>query len=201
VQGLILIFQAGTNRVSPQDPGRKVLESALERADQVLIEGRNRVQGLRASAQMQGDLPSALAKVGAELAEDGDMKFSLAVEGTPRNLHPILNEEVFLIAREALTNAFRHSCASNVEAEITFAHAELRVRVRDDGRGIPARVLEQGSEPGHWGLAGMRERAQRIRAQLEIWSRVGAGTEVQLRLGASLAYREPGNRDIETLVT
>jgi len=73
--------------------------------------------------------------------------------------------------------------------------------VRDNGRGIPASVLAQGGAPGHWGLAGMRERAERIRGLLEIWSRDGAGTEVQLRIGASLAYREPGNRDVETLVT
>jgi signal transduction histidine kinase len=88
-----------------------------------------------------------------------------------------------------------------VEAEITFSQAELRVRVRDNGRGIPASILAEGGTPGHWGLAGMRERAQRIRGQLEIWSREGAGTEVQLRVTASLAYREPGNRDVGTLVT
>jgi signal transduction histidine kinase/ligand-binding sensor domain-containing protein len=200
LQGLILRFQAGTNRVSPQDPGRKVLESALERADQVLIEGRNRVKGLRASAQMQGDLPAALEKVGEQLALDSDVRFSLAIEGTPLSVHPILKEEIFLIVREALTNAFRHSCASSVEAEITYSQAELRLRIRDNGRGIPETVLAQGV-PGHWGLAGMRERAQRIRGQLEIWTRDGAGTEVQLRVGGSLAYREPGNRDVGELVT
>lgn len=201
VQGLILRFQAGTNRVAPDDPARKVLESALERADQVLVESRDRVKGLRASAQMQEDLPSALAKVGEQLAQDNDVTFSLAVEGAPRSLHPILKEEVFLIVREALTNAFQHSYASSVEAEIAFAPTELRLRVRDNGRGIPASILEQGGTPGHWGLAGMRERAERVRGLLEIWSRDGAGTEVQLRIRASLAYREPGNRDVETLVT
>jgi signal transduction histidine kinase len=201
VQGLILRFQAGTNRVAPEHPARTVLESALERADQVLIESRDRVKGLRDSALMQEDLPAALARVGEQLAQDSAVKFSLAVEGAPRSLHPILKEEVFLIVREALTNAFHHSGASNVEAEITFSHTELRLRVRDDGRGIPASVLEQGGEPGHWGLPGMRERAERIRGVLEIWSRDGAGTEVQLRIRASLAYREPGSRDVETLVT
>jgi len=200
LQGLILRFQAGTNRVSAQDPARKVLENALERADQVLIEGRNRVKGLRGSAQMQGDLPAALESVGEQLAQDSDVRFSLAIEGAPRSVHPILKEEVFLIVREALTNAFRHSCASTVEAEITYSPAELRLRVRDNGRGISESVLAQGV-PGHWGLAGMRERAQRIRGQLEIWTREGAGTEVQLRVGAALAYREPGNRDVGELVT
>ena len=200
LQGLILRFQAGTNRVSAQDPGRKVLENALERADQVLIEGRNRVKGLRASAQMQGDLPAALAKVGEQLALDTEVKFSLAIEGTPRSVHPILKEEIFLIAREALTNAFRHSCASSVEAELAYSQAELRLRVRDNGRGIPDNVLAHGV-PGHWGIAGMRERAQRIRGQLEIWTRTGAGSEIQLRVGGSLAYREPGTRQVEELLT
>jgi signal transduction histidine kinase/ligand-binding sensor domain-containing protein len=193
LQGLILRFQAGANLIAPQDPARKVLEGALARADQVLIESRNHVKELRTSATMRGDLPSALARVGEDLSDEGEAAFSLVVEGSPQPLHPILKEEAFLIGREAITNAFRHARASKIEVELSFSATELRLRVRDDGRGIPDEVLAAGAKTGHWGLPGMRERAEKVRARLEIWSRSDAGTEVQLTVTGSIAYR-PENR-------
>ena len=189
LQGLILRFQAGANLVGPQDPARKVLEGALARADQVLVESRNHVKELRTSATMLSDLPSDLVSVGEELAHEGEAAFSLVVEGAPQPLHPILKEEAFLIGREAITNAFRHAQASKVEVELSFSAAELRLRVRDDGRGISDDILAAGARAGHWGLAGMRERAEKVQARLEIWSRSGAGTEVQLTVNGSIAYR------------
>jgi signal transduction histidine kinase len=200
LQGLILRFQAGANLVSLQDPARNVLDGALARADQVLIESRNQVKELRTSATMLGDLPSDLARVGEEFAHDEVPAFSFVVEGSARPLHPILKEEVFLIGREAITNAFRHARASKIEVELSFSAMELRLRVRDDGHGIPDEVLAAGAKPGHWGLTGMRERAEKIRARLEIWSRSEAGTEVQLSVTGSIAYR-PTSRRKETLAT
>jgi signal transduction histidine kinase len=189
LQGLILRFQAGANLIALQDPARKVLEGALARADQVLIESRNHVKELRTSATMRGDLPSELARVGEELSNEGDAAFSLVVEGSPQPLHPILKEEAFLIGREAITNAFRHARASKIEVELSFLATDFRLRVRDDGRGIPDDVLAAGARAGHWGLAGMRERAEKVQARLELWSRSNAGTEVQLTVNGSIAYR------------
>jgi signal transduction histidine kinase len=100
-------------------------------------------------------------------------------------------EEVFLIAREALGNAFRHSGAQHIEAEVAYGESELQVRIRDDGRGINVEVLDAGGRPGHFGLLGMRERAEKIRAQMKIWSKAGAGTEIDLRVPAEVAYRRP----------
>jgi signal transduction histidine kinase len=102
-------------------------------------------------------------------------------------LHPILRDDVYRIAREALQNAFHHAHATKIEVEITYTDHLLRVRVRDDGTGIDETVMATGRE-GHWGLQGMRERAQQIGAQLEIWSQPGAGTEVDLRIPGSVAY-------------
>jgi signal transduction histidine kinase len=115
------------------------------------------------------------------------------VEGTPRELHPILRDDVYRIAREALQNAFRHAQATKIEAEITYGERLLRVRIRDDGKGIDPKLLDAGRD-GHWGLPGMRERAGQIGARLDIWSEVGAGTEVELRIPGAVAYGTEGSR-------
>ena len=120
--------------------------------------------------------------------------FRLVVEGPGRNLHPILRDEIYRIAREALRNAFLHAHARQIEAEITYADSGLRLRVRDDGDGIPATILEAGRS-GHYGLPGMRERAAQIGAKLNIWSGSGAGTEIDLSIPGSIAYgTSPGRR-------
>ena len=190
LQGLILRFQAVAARIPPHEPARDMLEQALTRADDVLLESRHRVKDLRASTQMQGDLAEAIGAFGTQLAQERATEFSVAVEGVPRAIHPILRDEVFMIGREALLNAFRHSGARKVEVEVAFPANELRLRVRDDGCGVEPEVLAAGGRSGHWGLKGMRERAKKIRSQLEIWSRPGAGTEVELRVPASMAYRD-----------
>jgi signal transduction histidine kinase len=131
--------------------------------------------------------------MGAELAKGSSIRFNLSVEGTPRPLDPIVREEGLRIANEALTNAFRHAHATNIQAEIIYHRAELRLRFRDDGCGMDASILKAG-RPDHWGLPGMRERAHKIRARFEVWSRHGAGTEIELRVPARIAYVRDGRR-------
>ena len=128
-----------------------------------------------------------LARCGEELAKGSATAFKLTVVGSSRALDPIVLDEMYRIGREALVNAFRHSMASRVEIEITYDRARLQLRIRDDGRGVDQETLENGM-PGHWGLSGMRERAQRLGGQLGFWSRPGAGTEVDLTIPARLAY-------------
>ena len=98
-------------------------------------------------------------------------------------------EESHAIGREALINAFTHSGGSHVEMEILYEPEQFRLRIRDDGRGLDPEILGKGGRPGHFGLQGMRERAQKIGGQLELWSRPEAGTEVELRVPARTAYR------------
>jgi len=88
-----------------------------------------------------------------------------------------------------LRNAFRHANAHSVEVTIRYDEQQLTVRVRDDGKGIGPEVLEAKVRAGHWGLAGMRERASKIGAQLELWSRPEAGTEIELKIPAATAYQ------------
>ena len=190
--GLLLRFQT-VFQLLPERPleAKENLESAIEAAASAITEGRDAVQGLRDSTVQGNDLALAISTLGEELAADSTSHrpaFRVAVEGESRNLHPIIRDEIYKIAAEALRNAFRHSRAHQIEAEIRYDNEQFRLRVRDDGKGIdPAILSSQGSE-GHYGLPGMRERATLIGGKLAVWSEVDAGTEVEVRLPAATAY-------------
>jgi signal transduction histidine kinase len=115
------------------------------------------------------------------------------VDGERRPLHPLLRDEVYRIGREAVINAFRHAHAKRVEMELEYSSKQLRVMVRDDGCGIAPTVLQTGRE-GHWGLSGMRERADRIGAQFHVMSSASAGTEIELSIPGSVAFQGQANR-------
>jgi signal transduction histidine kinase len=192
-QALMLHFEA-VNDLLPPGQAKQALEKALNRADRALVEGRDAIQNLRSSPAAASDLAEAVTALGEELAVPGNgakgsANFRVSIEGTPRDLDPILRDDIYRIAREALRNAFNHAQASKIEAEITYGRRLLRLRIRDDGKGIDAKLLDVGRD-GHWGLPGMRERAQQIGAQLDMWSEVGAGTEVELRIPGSIVYRK-----------
>jgi signal transduction histidine kinase/ligand-binding sensor domain-containing protein len=194
IQALVLRFQGVAARIPASEPARDLMERALELADDVISEGRERVHDLRDSGSAPADLPQELARVANELLQESSIRFEVTVHGTPRVLHPIVREEVFLIAREALANAHRHARPSAVEVNLFYDPSGLRVSIRDDGCGMDADVLRAGGREKHWGLLGMRERATRIRGQLEIWSRSEAGTEIGLRVPAAMAYRDASTR-------
>jgi signal transduction histidine kinase len=189
-QALMLHFQTASDMLPP-GAAKDALEEALTHADHAIVEGRNAIQNLRSSTTVTNNLAHAIAALGEELGgRDGgndSAKLRLTIEGKPQELHPILRDDVYRIAREALRNAFSHARASQIEAEITYSDRLLRLRIRDNGTGIDPQVVQAGRE-GHWGLQGMRERAQHIGAQLEIWSQAGAGTEVDLSIPGSIAY-------------
>ena len=102
---------------------------------------------------------------------------------------------MYLIGREAILNSLTHSKGSTVEVEINFDQSGVRLRVRDDGKGISSEILRSGGVAGHWGLSGMQERAHKIGGQFKIWNRSGAGTEVELKVPeASLTRAKRGPR-------
>jgi signal transduction histidine kinase len=117
------------------------------------------------------------------------------VEGAASDLNPILRDEVYRITREALRNAFSHARARHIETEIAYGGRAFRVRIRDDGDGIQPETLEEG-RPGHYGLQGMRERARQVGGKLDIWSKPGAGTEIDLAIAASIAYGRSTNQPL-----
>ena len=189
IQGLIWRFHAATDHLRPDEPARQLMEQSLDRADMLLGESRDKVKDLRLATGDVVDFAQALATEGEQLSKQYPAKFKVSVQGARRDLHPIVREEGFLVSREALCNAFQHARADSIEAEVTYADAALHVRVRDDGQGISGTVLRAGEKTGHFGLIGMRERAKKLGAHLEVWSKPGAGTEVELSVPAKVAYR------------
>jgi signal transduction histidine kinase len=164
------------------------METALDRADEVMAEGRDRVVNLHASFERAGDLAQSLAHAGEEIANGSEVKICVTAEGQVQILDPVALDEVFCIGREAMVNAIRHARGRSIEVEVDYAPWELRLRIRDDGRGIDPHILQSG-RAGHIGLAVMRERAGRIGGQLDIISGPGAGTEIELKVPAAKAYR------------
>lgn len=139
-QGLMLHFQAA-NDLLPAGAAKEALEKALDRADQAIAEGRDAIQNLRSSTTVTNELAQSMAALGEELGrapdgERGSPTLRVSVQGTPRDLHPILRDDVYRIAREALRNAFHHAQANRIEAEITYGERLLSLRIRDDGKGI-----------------------------------------------------------------
>jgi signal transduction histidine kinase/ligand-binding sensor domain-containing protein len=191
-QGLMLRLQA-VDDLLPEGEVKGELERTLDRGDEVLAESRKAVHDLRDSTTVANELALALKAVGDELSSGESATFRLMVEGRTRKLHPIVRDEFYRIAREALRNAFSHARAHRIEVEITYDERLLRLRIRDDGGGIPPEILEAG-RTGHYGLAGMRERAGQIGATLDIWSGGGTGTEIDLRMPGSIAYSEQPGR-------
>ena len=185
-QGLVLRFQSVLDRL-PDARSRELMEDVLSRADEILLEGRERIHDLRSTTTVAQDLSKALASFGQELADGCRSTFSLSLVGTPRQLAARVFEEANRIGREALSNAFAHADASKIEVELSYDDDFVRLRVRDDGRGIDQGVIDSGKAK-HWGLFGMRERADAMGGKLSIWSRASAGTEVELAIPAEMAY-------------
>ena len=152
----------------------------------------NAAQGLRSPNPDTNDLALTLSTLGQQFAGEhinhNSPVFLIVVEGKPKELHPILRDEAYRIASEALRNAFLHAHAKRIEVEIHYDKRKLRLRVRDDGRGIDSQFATDKGRPGHWGLRGMHERAKLLGGSLKVWSKAESGTEVELTIPASTAY-------------
>jgi signal transduction histidine kinase/ligand-binding sensor domain-containing protein len=196
VQGLVLRFQAVADRIPGGEASREQLEAALAAADGVMIDARNRVRDLRGEGEGQdtGDLPAIIGKLVAAAPFDPPIPVRIVVEGRPQPLHPLVVAETTRIVREALFNVAHHAHASSAEVAIGFEARYLAMRVRDDGVGIPGDVLARGHKDGHFGMPGMRERAEKIGGAITVGSIPSGGTEVTLVLPARLAYARRGLR-------
>ncbi|MGA2354182.1 MAG: two-component regulator propeller domain-containing protein [Terriglobales bacterium] len=180
-------LNVANDQLSSESPAKPLVRRVLELMGQVIEEGRRALQGLRVSRVGIVELERAFSRVPEELALEGPVDFRVIVEGQTRRLHPIIHDEVYLIGREAVANAFRHAYAKKIDLSLEYHGNELRIVVRDDGRGIDPKVIQLGRD-GHWGLSGMRERAERIGASLKVSSSAAGGTEVDLRVPGRIAF-------------
>jgi signal transduction histidine kinase len=194
LHGLMFHFQAVRNLLPRRpDEAMRSLDDAIHETERALAESREAIQDLRSEPLANENLAESILIASQELASSlpagqSPPGFDLLEEGNRRPLSPTVRSEVCRIAVEILRNAYRHSQATRIEVEIRYDHQALRVRVRDDGKGIDPKVLKENGVAGHWGLLGARERASRIGAGLEFWSDAGAGTEVEIMVAAKVAY-------------
>jgi nitrate/nitrite-specific signal transduction histidine kinase len=201
-QGAVFEFQAARKLLLRNaDHAMQALDEAIHTTEAAIREGRSAIRDLRPEPAAQRDLPELLHAVGREWvtprADNGHPPdYRVAVEGKQRELAPMLQDEVYRISREVIRNAFAHAAAHHIEVDVRYDQDHFRLRIRDDGKGIAPEVLEAGGQSGHFGIPGMRERAQRIGSRLDFWSEMGAGTEVELTVPASIAYqaRRAGRR-------
>jgi signal transduction histidine kinase len=158
---------------------------AVDRLDAALEESRAALKGLRASASAKNDLAKQLSDVARDSSRQ-DVTFDLVITGVAREIRPAVHHEVFRIGSEAITNALKHSDATSVHVDLGYLN-ELRLTILDNGKGIPEEVLQRGKE-GHFGLEGMRERADRIGATVEVYTRLRTGTEVRVIVPGHIAF-------------
>jgi signal transduction histidine kinase/streptogramin lyase len=192
VQGLMFHLHAA-RKLLPDGAtdAAAALKAAVQCADQAIAEGRAAVQDLRATTLAPGDLAEALMALGPELLPEGPAQqpsYHVLVEGKPRPLMALVRDDTYRIAREAVRNAVQHARARRITVELVYGEQSFSVRVRDDGIGVDAEVLEASRRGGHWGVPGMHERAKSFGAHLEMWSEHGAGTELLLEIPATVAY-------------
>jgi signal transduction histidine kinase/ligand-binding sensor domain-containing protein len=192
-QAVLLRLQA-LGYLLPDRPAEAgtTLERLIEETRNAVTEGRDAVEGLRSSTVLANDLAKAMGTLGEELIAEQKGQpcptFRVEVLGKSRDLLPLVRDEVYRIGTEAIRNAFRHAHAGRIEVEIRYDPRELRLRVRDDGKGMDAQLLEQGGRAGHHGLPGMQERTKLAGGKLAVWSEPEAGTEIELTVPGSVAY-------------
>lgn len=189
-----LQLQVADEHTADTSPAKPLVNRVLKLMKDVIDDSRNAVRGLRSTSGTIGELNEALSRVPEQIGVAKGVDFKVVVEGHPRPLRPLIRDDVYRMGREALVNAFRHSGANSIQLELGYGSKELRMLVRDDGRGIDKEVLRLGRD-GHFGLSGMRERAERIGGRLRVWSQSARGTEVELSIPGPIAFEsEAGTR-------
>jgi len=181
-----LLLHDAAEKLPSDSPGKGSVSRALDLMRSVMDDARVVLQGLRSSSTTAPSLENALSALRDEYRPKRDVEFRICVHGAPRTLRPEVQEQVFLMGREALVNALRHSEATNIEAQVEYLPRKIRVLVRDNGRGIDPQLLRSRRD-SHWGLLGMQERATSIGAKLRIWSKPGIGTDVEISVSGDLA--------------
>jgi signal transduction histidine kinase len=194
-QAVLLMFQSGL-KLLPDRPveARRNLQQALTNAIVATTTARNAVQDLRSPDVESDDLVRSLTKIADEVTGEDRPAVQVSASETPRPLKPMVRGEVYRIAAEALRNALRHAEAYQVLVDIRYDRRALRVRVRDDGVGIDDEVLGNKPPARHFGLHGMRERAEAVGGRLEVLSKPGEGTLVELSIPAAAAYAAAARR-------
>jgi signal transduction histidine kinase len=193
--GASMLLDQAVEQTPADSPYKPALSRALGLVRRAIDEGRAAIRGIHTTSPASSSLEEAFSELLGEVASGQGTQIRIFVQGRTRALNPAIQEQLFLIGREAVMNALRHSEAKKIEVEIQYLRDLLRVLVRDNGCGIKPEAVQKESD-SHWGLRGMRQRAENIGAQFDIWSQISAGTEVRVAVpvdGAALTTRDLGH--------
>lgn len=187
--GVSIQLNVAVDQLPDKSPAKPQLNRIIQTIGQVIEEGRNTVQGLRSSDDENfTNFERRFSQIVRDLHSTEKVDFQFIEKGAPRKLQPAIADEIYYIVREALFNAYNHSGADKIEIIVKYDSKNYKISVLDNGRGIDPAITETGRE-GHWGIQGMRERAQKIGANLKIASRINAGTEVELSVPNHAAFK------------
>jgi signal transduction histidine kinase/streptogramin lyase len=189
VMGISLQIEV-TEELLPADlPAKQSLRRALHLCKSALDEGRRTLNNLRSGPLSAGDFVKSFSQLSDEFAGDSGIRADVVVEGLERPLNALAGNDVLQVGRQAITNAFRHSHASEIHVLLSYGQQRLQILVQDNGRGMTEEQLNV-RRPGHYGIAGMQERAERVGGTISVRSLVGEGTEVHLSVPAHLVYQD-----------
>jgi len=191
--GASMLLHHAVEQTPSDSPSKPALSRALLLVRRAIDEGRAAICGLHTASPAPSSLEQAFSNLLSEVTTGRGLQLRIFVQGKPRTLNPAIQEQLFLIGREAVMNALRHSEATKIEVEVQYLRGILRVFVRDNGCGINSEAVQKESD-SHWGLRGMRERAKNIGARFGIWSRIGAGSEVRVAVPVDVAKRPTHDR-------
>jgi signal transduction histidine kinase len=157
------------------------LELARNLVSQSQVDVRRSVWDLRSRALEQFDLPGALMTSGKQLVDGTNINLEVSAKGRVRPLSETVEENLLRIGQESLTNAIKHSGATEVKIELDYGPQTVALEVRDNGNGFE-REKSAGPGEGHFGLLGISERAKRLGGELAVTSEPGRGTTVRIKV-------------------
>lgn len=184
--GASMLLDQAVEQTPADSPSKPALSRALVLVRRAIDEGRKAMRGFSTASTAPASLEEAFSKLLEEVTPGQGVQVRIFVQGRTRQLNPAIQEQLFLIGREAVMNALRHSEAANIEVEVQYLRDFLRVLIRDNGCGIKPEAVRKAGD-SHWGLRGMRDRAENIGARFNIWSSPGAGTEVHVAVPVDAA--------------
>jgi signal transduction histidine kinase/ligand-binding sensor domain-containing protein len=188
MQGLMLRIDCAVQDLPSSDPTKKDLEESMLQTDEIIVEARACVQLLRQPAAEPTDLAQLMGDIARQAAQGKTTPFRVIIEGEPRRINPFVHDELRKIAKEAITNSFHHAHATVIETRLNYHSSHFEILCRDNGVGIPAETIGRGGRDGHWGLAGMSERAKALGATFDLSSSPEHGTNISIRVPAEHAY-------------
>jgi signal transduction histidine kinase/ligand-binding sensor domain-containing protein len=189
-QALLFRLQLWEEDRSIPEPLRSEIAALSHQTKAIVLESRERILMMRRTDAQPADLSASLAAIGSEARADKSPVFEVTTTGEPRILTVEAKEQLVDIAREAVRNAYQHARAGRVEVSLEYRKRSLFMRITDDGRGFDSAAAESGIESKHFGLTGMRERAQQLGAEFRMRSAIGAGTQIEVAVPGRSAFRD-----------